>query len=450
LNEKINKDNYESFFLDYIEKNLSPEQRKMVEEFIEKFPDLRAELEDYEPLGLEKPDHEPKMSWEALKRDEKFNSDTSTKDELFFKAVEEDLTNQEKKVFEKYISTEQGQKEYRLWEKTKLNASPVYFDKSKLYEFGLGEKLAAWNYDYYLSAFAENELNEGQIAELQAYASKIPSGERDLKLAGSLRLKAPQGIFYPDKDELRKEKKSGGVIWLYRISAVAAAILLGVILWNLPTEDTSDELPVADKKERIDKESSDSDSMKTAPAIQSGMDSLKLKKEAENQEPLLEWEVREPDSYEVAEKSAPRLVNPKRESALDTVQPKPVGSELTPEATENFIAYRDSLKTGITPDTIGIDLNENHNTLAQEKSPKEMRKIEYQTLDEVAAQAVANRLSMSDEERDQIALSLAKRFTNKASELLDAEVTKEEFEETQHLTYTLRVGSFKVKHSRKK
>jgi hypothetical protein len=44
---KINRDNYESWFLDYLEGNLDPEQMEMVRRFKIEHPDLADEAEEF-------------------------------------------------------------------------------------------------------------------------------------------------------------------------------------------------------------------------------------------------------------------------------------------------------------------------------------------------------------------------------------------------------------------
>ena len=51
--KKINKHNYEAFFLDYYEKNLSTEEVAELMLFLENHPNLKEEFEDYEEIILE-------------------------------------------------------------------------------------------------------------------------------------------------------------------------------------------------------------------------------------------------------------------------------------------------------------------------------------------------------------------------------------------------------------
>jgi hypothetical protein len=49
---KINQDNYEQYFLDHVEGNLSPEMERELELFLEANPDLKPALENYDPSPL--------------------------------------------------------------------------------------------------------------------------------------------------------------------------------------------------------------------------------------------------------------------------------------------------------------------------------------------------------------------------------------------------------------
>ncbi|HKK10128.1 MAG TPA: hypothetical protein VJ939_04790, partial [Bacteroidales bacterium] len=49
---KINKGNYELFFVDYFDGNLSGESKKELFAFLEQNPELKAEFESFEPVVL--------------------------------------------------------------------------------------------------------------------------------------------------------------------------------------------------------------------------------------------------------------------------------------------------------------------------------------------------------------------------------------------------------------
>ncbi len=103
----------------------------------------------------------------------------------------------------------------------------------------------------------------------------------------------------------------------------------------------------------------------------------------------------------------------------------------------------DTLSTNPNPDIESFDTE----TLAEAKPASK-----FKTVPELAEDLMAQKLNIPDSEKDEMALILAKRITSRASELLDAEYTKEETgnEGDESLTYTLRIGSFKVMRSKSK
>ena len=48
----INRNNYEAFFLDYRENNLTPEQVAELLIFLEQYPDLKEEFESFETIQM--------------------------------------------------------------------------------------------------------------------------------------------------------------------------------------------------------------------------------------------------------------------------------------------------------------------------------------------------------------------------------------------------------------
>ena len=48
----ITRDNYESFFLDYLEGSLDPSMMEQMHAFLERNPDLKAEMEEFEQVSL--------------------------------------------------------------------------------------------------------------------------------------------------------------------------------------------------------------------------------------------------------------------------------------------------------------------------------------------------------------------------------------------------------------
>ncbi|HCE59135.1 MAG TPA: hypothetical protein DER09_15205 [Prolixibacteraceae bacterium] len=131
---KINRNNYESFFIDYLEGNLD---EKLVDDFIEfltQNPDLKEELAMFSPVAIEPANLE--FNKKELLYKEKFDLENEFTDAAIA-TLEGDLNDDEKVAFETYIATHPEKKhDLNLFEKTRLIAdqSVVYQKKNELYK----------------------------------------------------------------------------------------------------------------------------------------------------------------------------------------------------------------------------------------------------------------------------------------------------------------------------
>lgn len=131
---KINRNNYESFFIDYLEGNLD---EKLVDDFIEfltQNPDLKEELAMFSPVAVEPANLE--FSKKELLYKEKFDLESEFA-EAAIAHLEGDLSDNEKVAFESYIATHPTKKhDLRLFEKTRLIAdqSVIFQKKNVLYK----------------------------------------------------------------------------------------------------------------------------------------------------------------------------------------------------------------------------------------------------------------------------------------------------------------------------
>ena len=125
---KINRQNYESYFLDYIEGNLQPVDVAEVILFAEKNPDLAEELNGLEQVRFE-PTSEGFVRKVDLKKKE-IPLDQTQLDLLLAKEVEGDLSQKEK-FFVQQLSIEYPfvQKSQKAFSKTKLPSELLVFDE---------------------------------------------------------------------------------------------------------------------------------------------------------------------------------------------------------------------------------------------------------------------------------------------------------------------------------
>lgn len=130
---KITRDNYESFFLDFLEGNLQENLIDQFLDFLEQNPDLKEELHLFENVSLPEEQivySEKEQLYKSI-MNEKGISETK-----LIAYLEGDLENKDRKSFETYLSVHpELQKEYNLFSKTRLvpDAGIMFPDKKKLY-----------------------------------------------------------------------------------------------------------------------------------------------------------------------------------------------------------------------------------------------------------------------------------------------------------------------------
>ena len=141
---KINRNNYESYFIDYLEGNLD---ESLVDDFIEFLtsnPDLKEELSMFEPVSVE-PGNIVFGKKELL-----FKEHFDLESEFNHAAVasfEGDLSDTEKAAFDKYIAAHpEKQEELTLFAQTKLipDENIVFSKKNRLYKKTLVKTITLW------------------------------------------------------------------------------------------------------------------------------------------------------------------------------------------------------------------------------------------------------------------------------------------------------------------
>ncbi|MBT4775082.1 MAG: hypothetical protein HON99_05145 [Crocinitomicaceae bacterium] len=125
----INRHNYEEFFLDYHEGNLTGEQKAMVILFIESNEDLLDEFYTFKEMTLEITDTS------TIEKSSLYNGPhSSNREDYFIGWIEGDLTSEEKVQTQELVNANASfSKELELFQKTKLTpTAEVYADKQNL------------------------------------------------------------------------------------------------------------------------------------------------------------------------------------------------------------------------------------------------------------------------------------------------------------------------------
>lgn len=427
--ERINLNNYEAFLLDYLEGNLDGATRSEMEVFLLAHPELAEDLEGLSELNLQP--ERAVFDASSLKApvEEKLKSDPDLRDELYFKSIEGELSPQEGDVLSQLVRDEKYKNELRLWEMTKLSSDSQKMDRSRLYRLPLSLPIDRENVEYFLIARSEGLLSEVENTELEHFCEANQGFEKELILAESLRLKAPQGVFFPDKESLKKKERRG-LILFYRAAVVI--LILGLIgsLSLLLREDK----PQTPQLARSQAEATDSLKMNVEEKPAASPDSSES---LQNKKDILldDWEQMEPDPVELANE----------EEILPNTSPQPTDREKVRDLKPMEVMLAD---LDISPPRKDL-LNTDRETELQRTAPQ-TSEPEYLTIGELAEQRLARELELSEEERDQVALSIARRITERVGEALDTEIKKETNPDTEQLTYSLRIGKLKISRTRAK
>lgn len=133
---KINRHNYEEFFLLYVDNELSSEDRRMVEDFVQLHPDLNEELELLSQFRFT-PDND--IVFDNKEELLKVNGETPVSlnnyEESLLSYIDNELTEQQRIAVEQLVNTNPAaKKELELLQQTKLRPETIVFaNKESLY-----------------------------------------------------------------------------------------------------------------------------------------------------------------------------------------------------------------------------------------------------------------------------------------------------------------------------
>ncbi len=190
----ITRDNYEPFFLDYLEGNLDESMIDQFLDFLENNPDLKEELHLFENV------HVPEEPIVFQDKEKLYKTTADLKAGLETKTIaflEGDLDDEERKSFGKYLSVHpELQKEYALFEKTRLqpDLKIQYSGKNKLYKKSGTVVLMNWVARaaavlvlvWGINSLMNQPVNQGGITQIAEITSKtspeVKKNEQEKKI----------------------------------------------------------------------------------------------------------------------------------------------------------------------------------------------------------------------------------------------------------------------------
>lgn len=184
---KITRNNYEAYFIDYLEGNLDETLVDDFLEFLRENQDLKEELALFNPVAIE-PEEITFSNKKSLYKS-KFDAESEF-NRAAIAQMEGDISETEKEEFEKYLSAHpEKEKEVLLFAKTRLlpDESVLFPSKNKLYKPTTGRKVLMWGMRIaavlllalaiysVLDQSPENKFPELNVAELKSESNTNPA-----------------------------------------------------------------------------------------------------------------------------------------------------------------------------------------------------------------------------------------------------------------------------------
>jgi hypothetical protein len=235
----ITRNNCESFFLDYYEKNLSPVGVAEVLFFLEENPDLKEVFESYEAIFLEqdKTNFPGKESLKKKSLSDEMESVLSseinkTNCELFFAASAEGTLSAEQasKLSIFLLQHPELQKEFNLFQKCKLNPDKIVFENKNLLK---KQVINVQNREEYFIRSVEKDLDLSEQKQLAAFLRSNPEYKKELEVFKQTIL-IPEKVSFEFKEELKKKERKpvfvsfGSQRMMYYAAAAAILLLAGI------------------------------------------------------------------------------------------------------------------------------------------------------------------------------------------------------------------------------
>jgi len=309
---KINRDNYEAYFLDYHEGQLSPDMVQEVLLFVEKNPDLKNDFEEFEAVSLADDQNIVFEKKSSLKKNQSFVASLINDlnyEEYLLAETEGILNAAELTALEVYIKTNpQAEKDRKLFAMTHLTPeNDIVFEareslKKKAIPVG---PITAGTFETFMARELEGDLHAEEKLQLDEFMQYNPHLERDRKLYTHTILPAETDIVYTGKSALKHSAAPVRRILYYGLSAAAILALIFSFYFlferneipggiakqgqiNIKTENTTDEPAaitsgnqLASKSSRVnDKVSAIQKPLVTSPQTESTNNNTTINKEA--------------------------------------------------------------------------------------------------------------------------------------------------------------------------
>ena len=261
---KINRNNYEIWFLDFYEGRLTKDQVKELMIFLEHHYDLKEEFNQFEHVSLPPINHIYFDAKESLKKhvitsEEGINENNYIN--YFLRKVENDLTDKELIALANFLRKNSFlEKELKGFQKTKSspdkNITFPYkkeLKKKRIVPVGF---INENNYTSVFSAAVENDLNNSQYKNFTEFLKQNPILQNEYNLFCKTKLIPDATIVLKDKNQLKKNKAAINIAYFKKIYyplSIAASIVVILTIYFLFKNETSTSMQFSYREINVNK-----------------------------------------------------------------------------------------------------------------------------------------------------------------------------------------------------
>ncbi|OFX35248.1 MAG: hypothetical protein A2X08_07360 [Bacteroidetes bacterium GWA2_32_17] len=226
---KINRINYELYFVAYLDNNLSHSDMLELMAFLVQNPDLEEELNLVKDIKLEPETICFDAKNSLKKKNEEIEITKEKFDELCIGKIENTLNKEEKILLERYIKLNpELEKEFKLFELTILqpDLSVEFTSKESLKRIELTTEQA----NQLCIGYIENNLNEAEEKQFNSLLNQSREFKKEYELYNLTVLKPDNSIIFANKKALKRSVLSPYIKGVYKISSVAAAAMILMLI----------------------------------------------------------------------------------------------------------------------------------------------------------------------------------------------------------------------------
>ncbi len=439
----INRENYEIFFMDYLDGQLSPKQLEALKVFLNDNPDLKEELEDLSGFKLEAKEQSFPDKATLKKTPDLPEINLGNIDAFLLHELEGNLSDEETEKLDTFLKLHpELLSERDKWAQTKLKADEsVKMDKSPLITFN-GE-----DFNTACVAYLEGDLSKEDKVLFETLIEENASAFAVFTSYQKSTLQAPDVVF-EDKASLKQSEGRVIPIWWRNAAAVAAVFLIGwLMLPNMfGSNNKARTKQTASPTEEINSDKQDI-------ALIENSDSVKSPAPIEPKVNLVAHELVEPDQEDVVapQKQNNKKQTPKKHQPIDPinidqgstlaeteikVKHVPLKPELRP--LDSLIHAPIELKLKLEPEEDNIALNEN---------PVPPVSNNALSVKEAVAKSISNRVTEAPSEYD---TDLNYAALNTLGKITNNEVNYEKNKDSDRAVTSFSVGKFGFYRSKRK